>query len=228
MLRVHDRRTFILYLVLAVAIVAAVNFISRDLFFRLDFTGNRIYSLSESSKTVLGKIDDRLTMKVYFSKNLPGQYGNNSRYLQDILEEYEAYSGGNIRFEFYEPEGDEDLAQEAMKYGIQPVQLQVIENDNLEVKRVYMGMVFMYEDRREVLPLIQTTTGLEYDITTQIKKLVDRQMRSIAFAGAGGREVGTRNVSEALSQSYRVRSVKLEEEIPPDIDEAAHLETMRK
>ena len=45
-----------------------------------------------------------------------------------------------------------------------------IENDKVEVKRVYMGLVFMYEDARELNPVIQTTTGLEYDITTNIKK----------------------------------------------------------
>ena len=74
MLRVHDKRTFILYLIAAVVAVGAANFISRDLFFRLDITDNGIYSLSESSKKVVEKIEDRLTMKVYFSDNLPGDH----------------------------------------------------------------------------------------------------------------------------------------------------------
>ena len=64
------------------------------MFFRWDLTDNKMYSLSESSKSVVSKIDDRLTMKGYFSDNLPGEYGNNRRYLQDILEEYAAYSSG--------------------------------------------------------------------------------------------------------------------------------------
>ena len=74
------------------------------------------------------------------------------------------------------------MKEDAQKSGIQPVQLQVIENDNLEVKRVYMGMVFMYEDERETIPVIQTTTGLEYEITTKIKKLVDTNKETIAIA----------------------------------------------
>ena len=217
MLKVNDQKTFAGYLVLAVAVVLAANFISRDLFFRLDFTDNKIYSLSESSMTVVKKIDDRLTMKVFFTDNLPAQYGNNRRYLQDLLEEYEAYAGGDIRFEFYQPESDENLPRDALKYGIQPVQLQVIENDKLEVKRVYMGMVFLYEDKRETIPVIQTTTGLEYDITTKIKKLVDREKRSIGFAVFGDQDVRTNNVSEALRQSYDVRRVSMDSEVPGDI-----------
>ena len=49
------------------------------------------------------------------------------------------------------------------------MQLQVLENDKVEIKKVYMGLVLLYEDLREVIPIIQTSTGLEYDITTKIK-----------------------------------------------------------
>ena len=218
MIKVSDKRTLTIYLILAVAVVLAVNLVSRDLFFRLDFTDTGMYSLSESSVKVLGKVDDRLTMKVYFSKNLPGQYGNNRRYLQDILEEYEAYGDGNIHFEFYEPESDDKLPQEAMRYGIQPVQLQVIEHDKLEVKRVYMGLVLLYEDERETIPVIQTTTGLEYEITTRIKKLVDTEKKAIAFADIGSQDVQTNTVSQALRQSYNLRTVSLASGVPPDIN----------
>ena len=217
MLKVQDSKSFLLYVILAVAIVGAVNFVSRDLFFRLDITDNKMYSLSESSQKVVQKIEDRLTMKVYFTDNLPGQYGNNRRYLQDILEEYEAYGDGNIRFEFYQPEDDEKLAEEARKYGIQPVQLQVVENDKLEVKRVYMGMVFLYGDKRETIPIIESTTGLEFDVTTQIKKLVEANKPSLAFVDLEEETGEIQNVSAVLGQSYQVRNVKLDKDIPNDI-----------
>ena len=82
-----DKKTFIIYLSLVCAILIILNIVSRNMFHRWDLTDNKMYSLSDSSKSVVGKIEDRLTMKVYFSDNLPGEYGNNRRYLQDILEE---------------------------------------------------------------------------------------------------------------------------------------------
>jgi len=170
-----NKNSFILYSGGIIVGLLLLNLIARDIFDRYDLTDNKMYSLSSSSKSIVSKVDDFLTMKVYFSDNLPGEYGNNRRYLQDILEEYAAYSNGNIHFEFFRPDDDEKMQEDAQKSGIQPVQLQVIENDALEVKRVYMGMVFLYEDEREIIPVIQTTTGLEYDITTKIKKLVDTQ-----------------------------------------------------
>ena len=81
-------------------ILFLLNGISRNKFFRLDLTDNDMYSLSTSSESVVEQVDDLLTMKVYFSDDLPGEYANNRRYLQDILEEYAAFSDGNIRFEF--------------------------------------------------------------------------------------------------------------------------------
>jgi gliding-associated putative ABC transporter substrate-binding component GldG len=218
MATVQNKKTFLLYLAVVIGAVILINLIGRNFFFRLDLTENKIYSLSSSSKAVLKKIDDLLTIKVYFSENLPGEYGNNRRYLQDILEEYAAYSDGNLRFEFYQPDDDEKLAEEAQKYGIQPVQLQVIENDKLEIKRVFMGLVLLYEDQREVLPVIQTTTGLEYDITTKIKKLVDTQKKTVAFATVGDQNVQSDNISTLLREYYNVRNIKLKNPVPSNID----------
>ena len=215
---IDSKKSFGIYVVVALAIVALGNVVSRNFFFRLDLTENQIYSLSPSSQTIIEKIDDYLTAKVYFSENLPGQYGNTQRYLQDILEEYAAYSGGNFRFEFYRPDDDEKLAVEAQKSGIQPVQLQVLENDKFEIKRIYIGMVLLYGDKREVLPVIQTTTGLEYEITTKIKKLVDDNRPVVGIATTGASAPEMERVSAQLRESYDVRSVFVGAGIPNDIN----------
>ena len=102
----NNKKTFIIYLSLISAILIILNIVSRNMFHRWDLTDNKMYSLSKSSKSVVEKIDDRLTMKIYFSDNLPGEYGNNRRYLQDMLEEYAAYSKGKIHFEFYNTDDD--------------------------------------------------------------------------------------------------------------------------
>jgi gliding-associated putative ABC transporter substrate-binding component GldG len=217
MMQINSKKNFIIYSFVLFAVLVLLNMISRNKFFRWDLTDNKMYSLSESSKSVVSKIDDLMTLKVYFSNNLPGEYGNNRRYLQDILEEYAAFSDGNLTFEFYEPETDEDLQTDAQKSGIQPVQLQVIENDKVEVKRVYMGLVFMYEDAREVIPVIQTTTGLEYDITTNIKKLVDSNKESIAIASTSTQTITNENIVQILRQRFNVRNIGLDSVVPTDI-----------
>ena len=217
MAAINNKKSFVIYIVTAIVLVFLANVVSRNFFFRLDLTENQIYSLSPSSKGVIDKIDDLLTAKVYFSENMPGQYGNTRRYLQDILEEYAAFSGGNFRFEFYLPDDDEQLALEAQKSGIQPVQLQVIENDKLEVKRVYMGMVLLYGDKREVLPVIQTTTGLEYEITTKVKKLVDSDRPVVGLASTSAENPKIERFGAQLREAYDVREVILGAGVPPEV-----------
>ncbi len=218
-MQLDNKKSSLIFCAIVLISVIFINLIGRNWFVRFDLTDNQMYSLSDSSIMVVENIDDPLTIKVYFSDQLPGQYGNNKRYLQDILEEYSAYSSGNLKFEFFTPEGDEETINDAQKHGIQPVQLQVIENDKVEIKKVYMGLVMMYEDKREVIPVIQTSTGLEYTITTKIKNMVQTQKSTIGIVSSESTQGLNQNLTQSLNERYQVRpNLNLETTIPENID----------
>ena len=217
-MRITNRRQFLVYIAVVLGIVVLANLISRRVFFRIDLTSNKIYTLSPSSRAIISKLDDRMLAKVYFSSDLPGNYANNRRYLQDLLEEYQAYARGRFHFEFYRPEDADELEQEAQRYGIPPLQLQAIENDRMEIKNVWMGLALLYEDKRETIPVIQSTAGLEYDISSAIKKLVDTDKRTVALVADPAGETQNRSLQDLLRQTYTVRTVPLDSPIPPDID----------
>ncbi|MBH10282.1 MAG: hypothetical protein CMG74_08030 [Candidatus Marinimicrobia bacterium] len=199
--------------------IILLNLIARDNFRRLDLTENKMYSLSNSSKNVISQVDDLITMKVYFSNDLPNELGNTKRFLQDILEEFSAYSKGNIRFFFQDPQEDETMEEQAQKDGIQPVQMQVIENDKVEIKKVYLGMVMLYENKKDNIPVIQSTAGLEYLITTKIKSLINIDKKIIGIANLNpDTDIKTDNIRSQLSQHYTVRSTDLTKIISNDID----------
>ncbi len=214
---ISNKKQFTLYVVLLVAIIVVFNFVSRALFLRFDLTENNIYSLSNSSKKVIEKLDDRMVAKVFFSKDLPGQLANSRRYLQDLLEEYEAYSKGRFHFEFIVPDANEEAQTEARNYGIPPMQAQVIENDKLEIKNIYMGLVLLYNDKKETIPAIQTSDGLEYLLTASIKKLAAANMKSIGIVSSDDNGTVTTKLQELLRQTYNVRTVSLDNEIPVNI-----------
>ncbi|HOV99085.1 MAG TPA: GldG family protein, partial [Bacteroidota bacterium] len=128
---------------LVFCILVILNFISVRLFGRLDLTKSRLYTLSDASKNLVRNLDDKVTIKAYFTEDLPAPYNANRRQVLDILNEYKAYANGNIQFEFINPEG-EKAEQEAQQAGIPPVEVQVIKEDKFEVKRAYLGLVFLY------------------------------------------------------------------------------------
>jgi len=195
-----------------------LNITARDIFHRFDLTDNKMFSLSFSSQSILSKLDDRLTMKVYFSENLPNELGNTRRFLQDILEEYRAKSD-DVSFYFYNPETDKELEEQARKDGIQPVQMQVIENDKVEIKKVYLGMVLLFENKKEVLPVIQSTAGLEYMISTKIKSLINMDKKTVGLVHLNPvNTIKTDNLSAQLNQHYTFRTLDLTADIPDNVD----------
>ena len=166
---------FIRYLI----IVVLVNVAGITLFYRLDLTANQMYSISAASKKVVSTLSEPLTVKVFFTKNLPAPHNNTERYLHDLLEEYAIYAGKYFNYSFYDvsveegeltPESQENQKM-ANNYGIHPVQIQAIEKDEVKFQRAYMGMVIIHGDLLERIPTITTTDGLEYRLTTAMQKL---------------------------------------------------------
>ena len=217
---VNNNKSFLYYVLSSLLIIFILNWVSQDLFVRFDLTDNKMFSLSNSSKSVVKKLDEKLIMKVYFSDNLPGEYGNNKRYLQDMIEEYASYSK-NIKYEFYQPGSDEALETEAQSYGIAPVQLQVLENDELAIKKVYMGMVFIYtddfEEKRETIPVIQSGDGLEYNITSIIKRMTSSNRYTVGMANFSNSDAKNENISELLKQNYSIQNINLSDPISDNI-----------
>ena len=81
-MRLNNKKSSLIFSSIIFLAVIFINLIGRNWFLRFDLTDNKMYSLSSSSKSVVGKIDDLFTIKVYFSNDLPPQYSNNKRYLQ--------------------------------------------------------------------------------------------------------------------------------------------------
>lgn len=165
------KQTIITQLLIMVAIVIVANMLSNSLYFRLDFTEDQRYTLSEASKDILEELNDVVTVSAYFSEDLPPQLLSNRKDFEDMLIEYEQRSGGNVVYEFINPNEDQAKEQEVQQKGIGPIMINVRENDRVQQMRAYMGAVLQMGDQREIIPLIQPGTAMEYELTTSIKKL---------------------------------------------------------
>ncbi|MFQ5600799.1 MAG: GldG family protein, partial [Candidatus Krumholzibacteriia bacterium] len=208
---------------LIVSIVVVANIVSMNLFGRIDLTEGRIYSLNEASKRIVGGLADEFLVKAYFSKDLPSPYNANAKYVQDKLDEYKAYGKGRFRYEFVDPADDEKLEREAQKHRIPPVQVQVVEQDQFQAKKVYMGLVFLYQDRQETIPVVEKLVGLEYEITSTIKKMTSEsgELPLIGFLD-GHQEIDLSQLStiqREFARQYRMRAVSLADgsRVPEDL-----------
>ncbi|MBI4547625.1 MAG: Gldg family protein [Ignavibacteriae bacterium] len=217
----NQQRQTIVRTLLIFAIIVLVNIIAVQFFSRVDLTSDKIYTLSGASKNLVKSLDDKFLVKAYFTSDLPAPYNNNRRYLQDQLDEYRAYAGGNFQYEFIDPGKKEEIEQEAQRYGIPPVQVQVLKEDKLQIEKAYMGLVFLYGDKQERVPVVQSTSNLEYEISSALKKLTTKELKKIGFLTGHG-EPSLQQMSrlqEMLTKQYLVTTVDLSggKAIPSDI-----------
>ncbi len=202
-----------LHLLLLIVILILINIIGMNWFTRIDLTEDRVYSLSRASIDLVRNLEDPVTIRAYFTAQLPPPYSSYRRFVKDKLDEYRAYGGVNIQYEFIDPNQDEQARQEAERLGIPPVQIQVIENDNLQIKNVYMGLSIEYGGEREIIPVIEDLSTLEYDITSALFKLTRDRLPTVGILQGHGEPVPDQafpRFKQALTRNYDVQTVRIE------------------
>ncbi len=155
-------------LMLIILGIILFNIVMAVLPFRIDLTRNSNYSLTDKSREVVSNLNERLKIKVLFSKDLPAEHVAVQRYLNDILEEYDFY--GNKYFS-YEIVPEDQLKAQATDYGINPVVSTEFVNDQQKKRNVYMAVVIQHADLTETIDALATTVGIEYEITSRIEKM---------------------------------------------------------
>lgn len=210
---------FIIYL----AVVVLVNVAGITLFFRADLTANKIYSISEASKEVVATLSEPLTIKVFFTKDLPPPYNNLERYLHDLFEEYAIYGNQFFNYRFYNVSAEEgelsEQAQENQKvannYGIQPIQIQVVDKDEVKFQKAYMGLAMIHGDLIEQIPAITSTEGLEYRLTTAIQKMNNKISALLGLPGKIKIKLFLSSALEAVAPHMGVRNLA---NVPAEIE----------
>jgi gliding-associated putative ABC transporter substrate-binding component GldG len=179
-------------------------------FGRIDLTRDKAFTLAEATRDTLAALDNPVKVTAYFTPNLPPPFTNLERDIRDLLEEYRAAAGGNLSFEFVDPQSQEteedkekkkdvkrdifgrtvrektSVETELESLGIRSVNVQVLEEDQAQTKVAYMALAVRYGEEKESIPLIQETSSLEYDLTTMIRRLVREKLPVVGIVQGHG------------------------------------------
>ncbi len=183
MLTKRKVRTTIL---LVLGILILVNLLSTRLFFRWDFTADQRYSLSKATIDILENLTEPVTITAYFSENLPPDIEQVKNDFRDLLVEYSTRSNGNVVYEFVNPNESPEIEMKAQRSGISPIMINVREKDQLKQQKAYMGAVIQMGNRQEVIPFIRPGAAMEYELSTNIKKLAVTDKPKIALLQGNG------------------------------------------
>ncbi|GBD88522.1 ABC-type uncharacterized transport system [bacterium BMS3Abin03] len=191
-------------------ILILVNLIASRFFFRLDFTEDQRYSLSDATKNILASLDEPITITAYFSEDLPPDIEKVRQDFRDLLVEYASYSNGQIVYEFVNPSENQKTEMKAQQNGIRPIMIKVRERDQMKQQRAYLGALLQMGGKKEVIPFIQPGAAMEYALSSSIKKLSVKEKPKIAILQGNG-EPGLSAIPQLLKQlsvMYNVQTVE--------------------
>ena len=176
-------RTIAAVICIAVITVCAILIIGKTVGrARLDVTENDLYTLSDGTQNILGKLSQPITLKLYYSRVAamkgPEQirfWNNYYLYVRDLLEEYVSVAGGRLKLEVIDPRTYSDEEEEAIERGIKRFPLSKDEG-------FFFGLVAETElGKEKVIEFFEPARQelVEYDVSKIISGLMQRDKRKI-------------------------------------------------
>ncbi|MFA7485100.1 MAG: Gldg family protein [Phycisphaerae bacterium] len=171
-------------LILAVVFIGIIMFsaisISQNLFkaAQWDVTDQKLYSLSDGTMAILAKLNQPVKMKLYYTKTAamkgPDQiryFNNYYNFVQSILEQYAAKSGGMVTLDIIDPRPFTQDEADVMRYGLRRIPMTQEENFIFGlVLQTQFGVTktieFFSPERQSFI---------EYDISSLIDSAIRRQ-----------------------------------------------------
>ena len=216
-------------------LVVGLNIIFSFFFARLDLTVEKRYTLSHSTRTMLGNLKDVIYVKVYLSgRKLPPDYAELSQKTRELLDEMRIYSD-NIEYEFIDPAKGRDPKEmraiygELNRKGLRPQAIQSMGADGVVTNFIVPGALVSYRQREIPLQLVDSDDGLipnesiikysieklEYNLGNVIRRLTNQRTANVAFLKGHGELSNTQVLKAilAVSQFYTVDTVVLDNKI---------------
>jgi len=183
-------RTIIAVVFVLVIIFSAISIcqnIGKGL--KADITDQKLYTLSDGTKKILGKLTQPIKAKLYYAKTAalkgPDQiryFNNYYEFVKALLEEYVAVSKGKFELEVIDPRPFSEDEVQALRYGLKRFPITQEEN-------FFFGLVLQTQFGIEkAIPFFSPDREnfIEYDISYLIDTAITRQKRKIGVLSSIG------------------------------------------
>lgn len=223
------RRQLITETAIKAAILLLVGILSSFLYARFDLTADRRYSLSKPTKQMLQRIDDEILFRIYLDGDLPAGFKRLQNSVREMLDEFRAYGGENIQYEFIDPTENpnqqtrERIFRELYQKGLDPTNLQVKEKDGSSTQKlIFPGIMVSYGGRDVAVNILKnhvsasaeanlqaSIQSLEYDLTFAINQLLTPESPVIGFVRGHGELLPEQmdDMAYTLGKFYTLRQV---------------------
>ncbi len=216
------------YIAAILASLVAIYFLSEKLFFRLDLTSEKRYSISDNTKKLLENLDGDFTIKIYLDgDNLSAGFLQLRKSTKEMIDEFSAYTDANIQTVFENPtqgSNEEEINKHYAELDKKGLTIMREEEDKDEygqtITRIvcpwaeithnkHKKLVSLYTDNRDKSideNLTRASANLEYALTDAIRQLTKTKIDRILFTEGHGElpEILTYDICNSLRNYYQI------------------------
>jgi len=201
---ISSKNKSLFYLLIGLATLFFLNFLSLFFFARYDLSSEKRYTLSPISKSILKKLDKDIFVEVYLDGDLPSAFKRLQNQTAELLEEFRAYSD-HIQYQIVNPlEGkNAQQQQQILQYlsdkGLQATDLQLKTLEGSERKLIVPGAILGDGEKEIALELLVNQIGvppeavlnnsvqsLEFQLINAVKKLNQTALAKVALISGHG------------------------------------------
>ena len=229
-----NKKRDITTLIAGVGVILLLNYIGSFAFERFDLTSEKRYTISENSKELSANLEDIVFVKVYLEGEFPAGFKRLRDETREMLNEFRAYSKGNIEYEFINPSESpdekerEEIYKQLYKEGLRPTDLNVKDEDGQTNKIIWPGAIFTYRGKDVPVQLLKSQMGtspemmlngsieaLEYEVANAIRNLIIPVKPKIALIEGHGEldKVETASLATMLAEFYTVDRISIDEQL---------------
>ncbi len=212
--------------VVVLVFLILTNVVSQFVFFRLDLTAEKRYTLSDDTKEILEGLEEEVFIRVYLEGDLNIPFSKFKTRINDLLDELKVYGGRKIQYEFVNPfeeateEERKKILEDLYSKGLKPTNIhQKDDEGGVSEKIIFPSALLYYKGIEIPINLLQNNPGLgaeqnlnnsieaiEFSIVSVIKNVTDQQLKKIAFLEGHGElnEFETGDISKELSKSFQI------------------------
>ena len=229
------KKSQIVSFLVTLVIIIVINVIGSFVFTRFDLTSEKRYTLSNTTKEILGDLNDYVYFKVYLEGDFPAGFKKLRRETKEMLDEFRAYSK-YIDYEFINPSDFADATERNEVYrslyqaGLNPTELSVQNSDGSSKQMViWPGVVVSYgNDKDLAVDLLESQLGqsseealnasmqnLEFRLIEAVKTITQLEKPMVAFVEGHGEleEKYVYDIMQTLSQHYNVSRIAIDGKI---------------
>lgn len=213
-------------LLIVVAIIIVIGYLSSIWFFRIDLTSEKRYTLSNTTLKILEELPGDVYVQVYLDGEMPIGFKKMRTAIAELLDEFRVRSKRKLSYEFLNPSDESDkklrdkIFEELYKKGLQPINVQSSDIEGGKSQKIiFPGAILNYNGLEMPLNFLKSNPklgpsenlnrsieGLEYELVRAIKTLSTDSIYKIAFIEGHGElyEPEVEDISKELSRYYTI------------------------